>query len=425
LVDFLFFPGTNKMKTHCQTDQREITLLIQLDALRHDYNTPSDAPFLFMLAQQGVSGSLVPTFGFEPDSAYLAGLYPDECDGGAHYWYEPEATPFGFARYVPTFLDHLPYLPKKVFRRLLTEWVRRTTACKYESVANIPLNVLPYVAPVEKHLPHEAAYLEQPTIFSLCDEHDISWLFHASPSCPVRIDAGVERLKCDLKPPIGFAFWHIGDLDTAGHRFGPNSIERKTAMRKVDASIRDVMSELKKRYDQINCVIIGDHGMVEVSDTVNVQERLLDAGVKQNEGILYFLDSPMARFWFFDEGVKSKVLAVLGNIPGGRILTQVDIDHYHLNYAHNRFGDLFFLADPGIMILPNFYQDNDPVKGMHGYAPETPDQQSALVIHSPKVKKSKNFDKPVDMRRVFPTVLDLLELPIPQTTTVTSLLQRS
>lgn len=387
-----------------------LVLLIQVDALRGDYVTEQDAPFLFGLAQEGVSGSLRPTFGFEPDAAYLAGLYPDECDGGAHYWFEPEATPFSIARYLPNALDRLPPFPKKVFRKLLTEWVRHTTDYKYETVANIPLSILPYIAPADKQLPYEPAYPDRPTLFSLCDEHDIPWLFHASPAYPVGIEAGVARLKQDLKPSIGFAFWHIGDLDKAGHRFGPDSSERRAAMRQVDAGIRQVFTFLRERYEQVQAVIIGDHGMATVRGAVDVQGALAKGGIRQHQGLLYFLDSTMARFWFFDEDAKTQVVAILEKLEGGRMLGPTDLDHYHLNYGHNRFGDLFFLADPNMLISPNFYQDGSVVKGMHGYAPEFPEQQSAFMVYASGLVIPRSIDTAVDMRCIFPTVLELLSL---------------
>lgn len=398
-----------------------LTLLIQVDALRHDHVTENDAPFLWELRRQGCSGKLQPTFGFEPDAAYLAGLYPDECDGGAHYWYEPEVTPFGIARCLPGFLDHLPPWPKKLFRRLLTAWVRSTPAYRYESVANIPLRMLPFLAPASKHLPCEPEYLECPTIFSLCDDHGIPWLFHAGPSCPVKIAAGVERLRFELKPPIGFAFWHIGDLDTAGHRYGPDSAERRVATCRVDAGIRDLLLHLKNLYDRIDCVIMGDHGMADVYGMVDVEGALRRAGIRQEQGLLYFLDSTMARFWFFDKRVKQVVISVLEKLHGGRILGQADLDRYHLNYPHNRFGDLFFLADPKVLIWPNFFQGAEIVKGMHGYAPEFADQQSAFVIHSPQISAPIHFEQPVDMRRIFPTVLGLLALDPPDSCRVESI----
>ncbi len=391
----------------------KLTLLIQVDALRYDYINPSDSPFLADLVKEGISGALFPTFGFEPDAAYLAGLYPDECDGGAHYWYEPEATPFVVAKYLPLILDRLPVMPKKVFRKLLTEFIRKTTTYKREVVANIPLDVLPYFAPSTKYLPWDSAFLDQPTIFSICNENEIKWLVHSAPAYRVRIDAGIERLINELKPPVRFAYWHIGDLDSSGHYYGPNSKERKAALRKVDSGIRELYLHLKLIYSHIDLVIIGDHGMAEVRGSININQLLIEAGIKQGNGVIYFLDSTMARFWFFEEKTKKLVIRALEKLELGKILGQEEIDRYHLNYSHNRFGEIVFLANPGFFVSPNFFQGNKSVKGMHGYEQEFPDQQSSMIIHSPIIGIPELLDNPQDMRRIFPTLLDFLELPKP------------
>ena len=72
---------------------------IHLDALRYDYVNKQDTPFMAALSQQSVSGILTPTFGFEPDPAYWAGLYPDEAESGAQFSFDPENSPFKSLKY--------------------------------------------------------------------------------------------------------------------------------------------------------------------------------------------------------------------------------------------------------------------------------------------------------------------------------------
>jgi len=406
--------GTPLEISHRRIQGRSLTLLVMVDALRHDYLIESDAPFLYHLSRRAISGRLQPTFGFEPDGAYLAGLYPDECDGGARYWYNVQRSPFRWIRYLVPALRFCPRgVPEKLIRKLLTFAVRRTTEFRYATVANIPFDLLPYFAPVASHSPFDISFSTYPTIFSFCSENGIKWLAHWSPMFKTRLSAGLERLKSKLKPPIRFAFWHISDLDTVGHRYGPCSSECKAALQRVDAGIRKLFIHLEKLYDRIDLIIIGDHGMVEVRDTLDVQSVLHKAGIRQGDGVLYFLDSTMARFWFFEERMELAVISVLKKLRGGRILKQEDLDRYHLNYSHNRFGDLFFLANPGVLILPNFYQGTKPVRGMHGYVPECPDQQSAFVIYAPSINTPWRIEQPVDMRRIFPTVLRLLDIERP------------
>ena len=129
-----------------------LTLLILVDALRYDYLVEQDAPFLWKLSCQGISGTLQPTFGFEPDGAYLAGLYPDECDGGAHYWYDVQRSPFRWVGYLAPALKFCPRgLPEKFIRKLLSFASRKKSEYRHATVANIPFDILPYFAPVTRH----------------------------------------------------------------------------------------------------------------------------------------------------------------------------------------------------------------------------------------------------------------------------------
>jgi len=54
--------------------------------------------------------------------------------------------------------------------------------------------------------------------------------------------------------------------DSAGHHYGPHSPEVRAAMREVDAGIGRLLDGLEAdgRLDQVNIVIVSDHGMAEV-----------------------------------------------------------------------------------------------------------------------------------------------------------------
>jgi hypothetical protein len=153
--------------------------------------------------------------------------------------------------------------------------------------------------------------------------------------------------------------------------------------------------------------------MAEVRSHFDIIAYLQSCGINSKNASLCFIDSTMARFWFSEQSQYELVKNALKDLPMGRILTQEDMDRYHLNYKHNRFSDLIFLANPRVLFLPNYFQGSVKVKGMHGYAPECPEQQSAFIIHSPIVGVPVSYDVPVDMRRVFPTVLKLLNIEIP------------
>lgn len=400
-----------------------LILLVQVDALRYDYLTEVDLPFFLKLRCQGCLGLLIPTFGFEPDAAYIAGLFPDEADSGAQFWYYPDDSPFRFMQHWPKWLSVLHGFPEKILRKMIRLGARAYSQSPTLSTARIPFQLLKYFSFPMKCRMDQPGFVEGETVFDLLIKEGRPWFFHGIPRYKVDMDSVIHHVDKELFPPAEFAFIHIGDLDRKGHRYGPESEEIKKTLKKIDEGLRQIYEISKSRYEDIYMIIIGDHGMMEVTKHIDIWNQLNKLQLELEKDYLVFLDSTMCRFWFFTAKAKTLITELLNNVEEGHVLSQEEKDRYHLNYSHNKFGDVIFLLDPGVLIFPNFYQNYNPVKGMHGYSPETPEQQSTLIIHSPKIKEPKRFDAPVDMRRVFPTVLDLLNLSKPTNICVESLLQ--
>lgn len=400
-----------------------ITLFVQLDACRADYFGQKTLHFVGEETDQCMSATILPTFGFEPDAAYIAGLYPDQADGGAQFWFDSENSPFSFLGESSRVLNVLPDLPNRTLRRLVRRIARQRCKSPTLSIARIPFHLLKYFDfPMHCRM-DEPEFIKKATVFDALRRAGRPWLFHGVPDYKVGMDYVVTRVEKDLFPPLEFAFFHIGDLDGVGHKYGPESEEIRATLERIDKGIERVVKVAKERFEEVYLLIMGDHGMMEVRKHLDIWSELKKLPVKLEKDYLVFLDSTMVRFWFFSDRAEKIIVDMLSDLDNGHILSQAEKDKYHLNYPHNKFGDIFFLVDPGNLIFPNFYQNRKSVKGMHGYAPETPEQQAALLIQSPKVKESKWLEKPVDMRRVFPTLLDLMDLPIPEGIKVKSLLE--
>ena len=82
---------------------KKVTIIILLDALRWDYFNRSKSNFTSNLKNKSTTAELVPTFGFEPDGAFLSGVYPEKSNGGMHYWYSPENSVFKWTKKYSTF----------------------------------------------------------------------------------------------------------------------------------------------------------------------------------------------------------------------------------------------------------------------------------------------------------------------------------
>lgn len=414
-----------KYRKHSPKQQRNnLVILVQLDGCRFDYIEEAKTQLLFDLKRQGVYGSLIPTFGFEPDAAYTAGLYPDESNGGAQFWYDPGKSPFSFLGQWAYVLNLLPDLPERALRRLIKRIAGQRCLSPTLSTARIPFHLLKYFGfPMHCRIDEPTFDGPDSSIFDILRKANRVWLYHGFPNYKVNMDSVVSRVEKSLFPPFEFAFFHIGDLDKIGHRYGPEAEEIKAGLKKIDKGIKRIIEIANERFTEVHLVVIGDHGMIAVRRHLDIWSKLKKLPLCLEKDYLMFLDSTMARFWFFSDRAEKLIVDMLENIKGGHTLNQAEKDRYHLNYSHDKFGDIIFLADPGVLISPNFYQNRKPVKGMHGYAPETPEQQSALVIHSSKVKQPKKLVEPVDMRSIFPTILNLLALPMPEGCKLQSLIE--
>jgi len=399
---------------------KSITVFVMLDACRPDYINKRTTPFMYNLAINGFSGSVKPTFGFEPDAAYLAGRYPDEADGGAQFWHMPEKSPFGFTRLLPKSLNHLPELPQKILRKLIIWIAKQNSESPNLSTARIPFHLLNQFSPAMSHHLDHSEFLNEETLFDLLRKFGKPYLFHAAPDFKVTMKAVLDRAKNELFQPYEFAFVHIGNLDRVGHKYGPASPQITKELNHLDKGLEYLYADLKHRFNKVNLVIMGDHGMMEVNHHLNLLPQFKKHHLVNGRDFLYILDSTMARFWFYNNAAQKTVESILSGIAGGRILTSEDHYFYHLNWPHNRFGDLIFLADPGILIFPNHFQLNAPVKGMHGYDPESKGQHAALIINGPQILPQQKT-KPSDMRRVFPTLCSLLKLDRPDSNGLESL----
>jgi len=162
----------------------------------------------------------------------------------------------------------------------------------------------------------------------------------------------------DDKPPhrrFPVKYTYFGALDELGHKYGPKSEEIRKEIQKIDSIIA------KKDFN----IILSDHGMIEVSKTASVP-------LSKN----CFIDSDMARYW----GNKAELEAIKKKLPleFGKIL----------NWPNKRYGDLIFLANPGVLISPNYWYGKEKVKGMHGYDGRNKDMKGIYILKKEGKKKN-------------------------------------
>lgn len=158
-------------------------------------------------------------------------------------------------------------------------------------------------------------------------------------------DTAIKR-KLEQDSNISFKIFH--QLDVAGHKYGTRSTQIKDAMQELDGILE------KMDFD----VIMSDHSMMDIKETISVPQTKT-----------CFIDSTMARYWYD----KPKNLP----LKKGKIIK-----------ADKKFGHTIFLANPGVLITPNFWQGDKLVKAMHGYDPKHKNMKTFYLIKKPGKKRN-------------------------------------
>jgi hypothetical protein len=388
----------------------QCVLVLYLDAFRPDYL--AHTRFLKHLAVSGAHGRLVEPFGFSALAAYFGGLSPGDVGYSHLYWYDPGNSPFSVAKYLPKSGGgaHVDAFLRAELNRhsgaRLSDY-----AATYANAASIPLEYVHYFDVPETRAPFDPA-VGFDSIFAMMDRKGMPWygmFWPLTNRLPERTDEKILGAAiADLKQEHRFALVHLSALDTIGHEYGPSSSEIVAAVQKIDRQAEAMVSHCRLLYDQVDIVIFGDHGMVDVVNTFDLGREIGKHGLQYGNDYVAFYDSSMARFWCSNRAVEKKLANVLQGMEGGRLLTDEDKVAWNIATCDPRNGQFYFLCHPGTVIFPNFFQSEGAmVKGMHGYAPNVADNKGIFILSD---GKSKGLVNDVDATQLFHTFVDLLGL---------------
>lgn len=205
-----------------------------------------------------------------------------------------------------------------------------------------------------------------------------------------------------LKQGFGLVMVYFSDVDSAGHRHGPDSPEVAAAIAKVNESVKQLAQFSLMARPDLNILIVSDHGMSRVEGVVDLSAEAGFTGCRSaNEG-------PFTRIYCRD---KSRVDAIEEQLKRSRKASLT------FRRGEGREGDLLIL--PTRPLITNVSVPGDdaptvpPLKGMHGYDPESnPEMHGILIGYGPafragaKIAAARNED-------VFAAVLKALGLPTP------------
>ena len=377
------------------------TLILWIDAFRYDYLSEDVTPFLFSLVTRFGSGSLEPVFGYTSIGAsFFTGLSPDKHDQLAIYRYGNKPIRNWLLNFLPPSLGNIYF---NLFRYLKQD---------DNPVYLIPYKYAKHFSLSQNKYYHHPDALPVKTIFDVFRDQGISFLLY---NWPLLADSDGTRLTLNtkandeertstfirlLKKQHDVYILHLWDIDKYGHHYGPGSPELTAKIREQDELIRIIVAEFSLASD--NIVIWSDHGMLNVHKHLNIESKL----PRFRDGYIYFLDSTMARFWFFNEGKRDEIIRILDDIGYGHRLTDDEKKGFRIDFGHTRYGEEIFVVNPGVLLYPNFFQ-KQPVKGMHGYDLSDRGEWGFFIVNH----KTKPSGTVMDL---LPTILQMMHIDVEQ-----------
>ena len=213
-----------------------------------------------------------------------------------------------------------------------------------------------------------------------------------------KVNQAIDWLKLPIKERPRLICLYFNEPDHAGHVYGQNSKEVDSQIKISDDVLGYLLESLKKLdiHQEVNIVIVSDHGMVNVSKdkVVNIDDYNIE-GVFDGQG-------PMMSF--------NGQASALKDIPNVSIHLSKNNEDLHY---HNPLYDFLIIADEGWMIYQdkhiNKYNGNLPVKGMHGYNANSLNMHAIFYAYGPLFKNGMNIDT-FELIHIYPMLCKLFEI---------------
>jgi predicted AlkP superfamily pyrophosphatase or phosphodiesterase len=365
---------------------KHYVVLVSLDGFRYDYAKLYGAPHLDAIAKAGASapdGMLpaYPSVTFPNHYTLVTGLYPEHHGIVAMSFYDPARK----QRYA--FND-----PQ--------------TATDGTWYRGVPLWSL-----AEKQGMRAACFFWPGSEAEIAGERP-SYYLHYDDAVPdeARLNQVVDWLQLPEAKRPHFITLYFGEVDHAGHRFGPDAPETRAAVRHVDSVIGVLRAQLAKLHLPIDLVIVSDHGMAaEQGDWIDLDQYADFTGV-ETAGALMYADSDAAA---------AKLYSKLRTVNGKFKVYRRSKMPPELNYRDDaRIGDPVVVPTGpyGLRVhAADNAPDHPPNKGMHGYDPHTMPQMRAIFYAAgPDIRHGVTL-KQFDNVNVYPWLAEILGLNAPET----------
>ena len=232
-----------------------------------------------------------------------------------------------------------------------------------------------------------------------------------------RVDTVLAWLALPPSRRPQFLTLYFDGVDNAGHGFGPDAPETRRAVAEVDRALGRLLACLEDRAEDLDIVVVSDHGMTEMAaDRVVVLDEFLgSAGVEalQDDLERAMWDEP-AMLWP-KPGREAAVLERLrqADLPHVRVVRRDDAPEALHVRGSRRVAPVLLVADEGWAVATRAETGRPwlrkAVWGTHGFDPWTPSMGGLFLARGPSFREGVMVG-PIENIHVYPLMAHVLGL---------------
>jgi len=355
------------MATGCAADAaRPVVILISLDGWKHDYLDRANAPALRALAAQGVlSEGLIPVFPsktFPNHYTIVTGLYTEHHGIVSNTMFD-DAIGERFTMSAATAKDSRWWGGEPLWVTAETQGQRSASMFWPGSEVEIKGVRPSHWKPYEDDYPHRD-----------------------------RVNQVLDWLRLPVAERPTFITLYFSEVDSVGHRSGPDSTEVIEAAERIDAEIAALVAGVRELGldSSVHYVIVSDHGMAQLStDRVVVLDDYLDMTTVQTiDGSPVIGLSPIT-------GTTDDIVAALRDKHPQLSVYKREETPEHLHYRqHPRIPPVLAIAGDGWTLatraqLASWKEQGRTLGGAHGYDTALKSMQGLLIATGPSFKQGE------------------------------------
>jgi predicted AlkP superfamily pyrophosphatase or phosphodiesterase len=389
-------------------------VFILIDALRSDYITKKNTPFLYDFSQKNrYYKQVTQSRSFCERAEIFTGLSPRESGYFTAIGFSPEDSPFKNMKWLNMLALFDKLLPKNRFYNAYKNRLNKFLKRQANGMSSylIPLNIMKFFNLTEDKYDFRAdnGFDGQDNIFKDCKQNDLNIFYDSFTSLnftkPSNDELRLKEVENNISNDYNLYLVYQSVIDSLGHNFGPDSQELKSGLQKLDKRLEEFYNKIISHNKDTKFIFLGDHGMTKVHTILDIEKELINISKKYNlklgKDFVYFLDSTIFRIWYLNDSSKkifekelseNKVLASNGLFVDENIAREQEIP-----FPDRRYGDTLWMANLGVLIFPDFFHDKKPYKGMHGYEVDDTSSKGTCIVSS----ENSEFIKDINLTDVY------------------------